>query len=215
MIAEVRDNRRKEQLAATRARLFDLAWEMVRDAGPTALSIRELASRAGVATGLPFAHFGSREGLLDQLRVRVWDRLDLVITGAISAAPTTGSRRHEARVRAGVTAVVAWALAEPHLYALVALVPGEMLSETALSREVRTAQPFVQFLYEGQAAGEFAFDRDPAVFALALWTSVQGYIMRMGARLPDMFRIYQAAVLDEILDAFFARARRTSAEVRA
>ena len=195
---------RRLQADHTRARMLEAAWDMVRTHGPAAFTVRRLASRVVVATGLPSVHFGSREGLLDELRVRVWDQIDAVIA---TAQRDPALATVEARVRAGIRAVAQFALDEPHLYALLALVPGAVLSDAVLAREVRTAQPFVQRLIEGAAAGELRFSGDPVVFALALWTSVQGYVLRMSATLPAPFRAYQARVLDEILDAFFARVR--------
>jgi len=201
---------RKQQADETRARLIDLAWEMVAREGTADFTMRQLAARAGVAVGLPYAYFKTREGLLDELRIRVWDRIDEVILAATGVPPDQATpESFEAFVRAGLKAVVRFALGEPHVYGLIALTPGVTLSEHVLARELQSAQPFINFLIRGEEQGEFEFEGNPTVFALALWTSVQGYVQRMGARMPDIFKPFQENVLDEILDAFFARIRAT------
>lgn len=199
---------RRQQADDTRARLLQLAWDMVRSEGPAAFTMRRLAHAANVASGLPHAHFESRDQLLDLLRIRLWDELDQAVERHFAAHPIAPGPRHfERMARAGLGAVVDFALAEPNLYTLIALTPGTRLTQPVFDRELRTAQPFIAFLVQGQAADEFAFPGDPIVFALALWTSLQGYIQRLGAQMPDLFRNYQVAVLDEILDAFFDRIR--------
>lgn len=199
---------RRQQADDTRARLLQLAWDMVRAEGPSAFTMRRLAQAANVASGLPHAHFASREHLLDQLRIRFWDELDQTVGRHLEEHPEPpGPRLHERTARAALHAVVRFALAEPHLYSLIALTPGSQLTDAVFTREVQTAQVFITLLVTGQQAGEFAFPGDPIVFALALWTSLQGYIHRLGAQVPDVFRSFQVAVLDEIFDAFFDRIR--------
>jgi AcrR family transcriptional regulator len=200
---------RRQQADDTRQRLLDLAWEMVRRHGPEGFTMRQLALQAGVAVGLPYAHFKSREGLLDELRIRFWDRLDDQLAAATgSSLDAAAPESYERMTRFGLATAVRFALEEPNLYRLIALQPGSRLTESVFQRELRTAQPFVTFLLRGQEAGEFHFAGDPTVFALALWTSIQGYVLRMGAQLPEVMRPYQRQVLEEIFEAFFARIRR-------
>lgn len=193
---------------ATRERLIELAYAIVRDEGLEALTIRELAARAEVAVGLPHAHFGSREGLLDQLRARAWDEFDGVVDGVIvpQAEPSPGTD-FEGVVRACVRAIVEFAFREPNLFEILIVTPSTQFSEALLTREMRTAKRFVDFLSAGEAQGVFRFVTDPFVFALALWTSLQGYVQRASADMLPAARKYHARVLDEILDVYFARIR--------
>lgn len=212
MPAPVHFPARKQQADDTRARLLDVAWDMVRADGPAAFSMRQLAAQAKVAVGLPFAYFKSKEELLDELRIRYWDSIEVELSRGLGGKlPARRPSSFEALARRGLTLAVQYALREPNLYNLIALNPGATLSEAVFVRELKTAQPFVELLSHGQEAGEFVFSGDPTVFALALWTSLQGYIERMGARLPRLFRPYQERVFDEILEAFFSRIRRTPA----
>lgn len=192
---------------ATRERLIDVAWKLARREGALALTTRRVALAAGVATGLPFAHFGTRDGLIDELRLRAWDEVDREVEPLRREHEARVPRDHERAVREGLHAIVAFARREPHLYALVAITPGMKLSHAVMLREAASAQRFVQHLFDAQAAGELRFEGDPTVFALALWTSVQGFIQRSLAELEPVFRAYQEQVLDTMLDAFFASVR--------
>ena len=201
-------SKRAQQAEVTRERIFDLAWEMVAESGKDDLSIRQLALKAGVATGLPFAHFGSRDGLIDALRIRAWDEMDRVADAAIEGKPEISeSTDFERRLRKTIGSVVEWALANPNIFDLIALTPGTKISDEVGSRDVRSAQRLIGVLMLGQQHGAFRFQSDPIVFALALWTSIQGYILRMGASNVGPIRQYEEKVLGEILEIFFSSIR--------
>jgi AcrR family transcriptional regulator len=199
---------RQQQADLTRERLLGAAWDIVCEAGPSAFSMRTLAARANVATGLPFAHFGSREALLDELRIRAWDQLEAAVVPDPPVDPATlPASAYETGLRTAMTAIADFALREPFVYDLVAIVPGMRLGGAVLEREVRAASRLVAFLRAGEAAGAFRFERDVVVFALALWTSLQGFVTRMRADLDPGFRAIQQRVLEEVLDSFCARIR--------
>src|SRR3954454_9053537 len=50
-----------------RAALLATAWEMVREDGLAALSLRELAKRAGITTPTVYAYFESKNAILDAM----------------------------------------------------------------------------------------------------------------------------------------------------
>lgn len=195
----------------TRERLLDLAYTIVRDEGLEALTIRELATRGDVAVGLPHAHFRSRDGLLDELRARAWDEFDRVVDGVFDPASITDATTdYEGVVRGCVRAIVDFAFREPNLFEILMVTPSTQISEAILAREMRTAKRFVDFLTAGQRHGVFHFESDPFVFALALWTSLTGYVQRASADMLPAARKYHGRVLDEILDTYFARIRGVS-----
>lgn len=199
---------RQQQADLTRERLLDIAWDLVREGGPVRFAMRTLATRANVATGLPFAHFGSREALLDELRIRAWDRLEAAVIPDPPIDPTAlPIAAYEPGLRAALTAIADFALREPYVYDLVAIAPGVRLGGAVLEREVRAASRLIAFLRAGETAGAFHFECDVVVFALALWTSLQGFVTRMRADLDPGFRAIQQRVLDELLDSFCARIR--------
>lgn len=207
---------RQHQADETRARLLAVAWEMIREEGVAEFTVRKLAHRAHVSVGLPHAHFGTREELVDALRVRAWDEIDFVIAQAVGEAtlgPETSHprARYEGELRRGLEAVVAFALQEPNVYDLVALTPGLHVSDRVLVRELQTAQRFIAMLGDGQRAGAFRFKDDPGIYALALWTAVQGYVQRVRATMAPGFQAYQARVFDVLVDVFLDAVRAEDA----
>lgn len=50
--------------ADTRARILDTAWQLVRDRGTGAVSVKEVAAAAGVSRQLVYFHYQNRAGLL-------------------------------------------------------------------------------------------------------------------------------------------------------
>jgi len=200
--------RKRLRGSGTRDRLLDLAYALVRDEGVESLTIRELANRADVAVGLPHAHFGSRDGLLEELRTRAWNEFDRVVDLVVEAKGTpVGSADFEAIIRGCVQAIVDFAFREPNLFELLVVRPSTQISDNLLAREMHTAKRFVDFLVEGERQGRFRFVTDPFVFALALWTSIQGYVQRSSADMLPATRKYHTRVLDELLEIFFSRIR--------
>lgn len=200
--------RRRPQPRAqqTRALLIDTAWTIVRSEGEAHLTIRALAQRAGVSQGLPNRHFGDREGLLDELRVRVWGELDTIIAQALGPPSAFGpDSDYEALVVDGVYASVSYAHAEPHLFDLMSLRPPQRPSERILLRQMETVGLFLRMFVAGQGQGFFRADADPMVATMALWSSILGYNLWARAHTPALMRTSNAKVLDEILAAFFAR----------
>ena len=60
-------NWREARREQARAAVLTAAWELVRDEGLAALSLRELARRAGITTPTVYAYFESKNGILDAM----------------------------------------------------------------------------------------------------------------------------------------------------
>jgi AcrR family transcriptional regulator len=58
---------REARRQSARADLMATAWEMVREGGWTALSLRKLARRAGITTPTVYAYFESKNAILDAM----------------------------------------------------------------------------------------------------------------------------------------------------
>ncbi|MGW5362099.1 TetR/AcrR family transcriptional regulator [Actinopolymorpha pittospori] len=71
-----------------RRALLQVALEAIEEHGPTALSLRDLARRAGVSHAAPAHHFGDKSGLLTALAAQGYDLLAEEVT---SAYETSGS----------------------------------------------------------------------------------------------------------------------------
>ena len=58
---------REQRRESARAALLDTAWAMVRQEGLAALSLRELARRAGITTPTVYAYFDSKNAIFDAM----------------------------------------------------------------------------------------------------------------------------------------------------
>ncbi|MGK5442203.1 TetR/AcrR family transcriptional regulator [Micromonospora sp. URMC 105] len=65
-----------------RRALLDVAIQAIEESGPAALSLRDLARRAGVSHAAPAHHFRDKAGLLIALAVEGYDLLADELTGA-------------------------------------------------------------------------------------------------------------------------------------
>lgn len=71
-----------------RRALFDALADAILEVGPAAISLRDLARRAGVSHAAPAYHFGDKRGLLTAFAVEGYDLLD----GALAqAAESSGA----------------------------------------------------------------------------------------------------------------------------
>jgi AcrR family transcriptional regulator len=78
---------REARRAAARAKLLATAWEMVREDGLGALTLRQLAKRAGVTTPTVYAYFDSKNAIFDAMFSEAAEafaaiRVDLPDTGS-------------------------------------------------------------------------------------------------------------------------------------
>jgi AcrR family transcriptional regulator len=108
--------RPKEHSEATRQALLVAAEKMVEQGGPSALSVRAVADEVGTTTRAVYSVFGSKDGLLEALAIRLFELLG----DAIEAVPTTKDPLTDIVV-ASIKGFRAVALAHPSLYSLVFL----------------------------------------------------------------------------------------------
>lgn len=86
-----------------RRALLDAALEAIGERGPSALSLRDLATRTGVSHGAPAHHFGDKAGLLTAVAAEGYERL---------GAELEQARRDGSFLDAGV-AYVRFAISNP------------------------------------------------------------------------------------------------------
>ena len=79
-----------------RQALIETAVKTIAQHGIDALSLRELAARAGVSPGAPYHHFASRDALLASIAEEGFSRLEARLIAARDAAPDNASARLEA-----------------------------------------------------------------------------------------------------------------------
>jgi AcrR family transcriptional regulator len=99
--------------STTRETLLDAALRLLEQRGPGALRIRDLAEAAGQSTMGVYTHFGSKQGLLEQLYLHGFRRLE----ERLSSVPSDGQGRQE--LLAFALAYRAFALENEALYGLM------------------------------------------------------------------------------------------------
>src|SRR3954464_2722909 len=77
--------------STTRETLLDAALRLLEERGPGALRIRDLAAAAEQSTMGVYTHFGSKQGLLEQLYLHGFRRLE----DRLDSVPSGGQGRHE------------------------------------------------------------------------------------------------------------------------
>jgi len=77
--------------STTRETLLDAALRLLEERGPGALRIRDLAAAAEQSTMGVYTHFGSKQGLLEQLYLHGFERLEQRLDGV----PSDGRGRQE------------------------------------------------------------------------------------------------------------------------
>ena len=101
--------------AEVKTRLFDAAAELLHEAGPSKLSLREVARRAGVSHAAPYNHFENKEALLAALALEGWRALDASMADAQQMADAAP---YEQLVATGL-GYLRYALQHPAAYQLM------------------------------------------------------------------------------------------------
>ncbi|MGW2398100.1 TetR/AcrR family transcriptional regulator [Kitasatospora sp. NPDC001664] len=137
-----------------RAALLERAEQVLREKGPAALSLRELARDLGVSHAAPSRHFKDKQALLDALALAGFERLD---TALATADPAPGSEpgSFAARLGALVRAYVGFATAHPQLLDLMYAVKHDPQATEALTSAAhRGLLRAAELLTDGQRTGE-------------------------------------------------------------
>ncbi|MEU4679511.1 TetR/AcrR family transcriptional regulator [Micromonospora sp. NPDC023737] len=145
-----------------RRALLDAAVEAIGESGPAALSLRDLARRAGVSHAAPAHHFGDKAGLLTALAVQGFDLLAWTLRDAGDDLLAAGVAYVDFAVRHRAHFEVMF---RPELY-------------RAHDPEVRAASDRAGGMLRDRVAGLPARDGgagDPGRDALAAWSIVHGF----------------------------------------
>ncbi|WP_439552897.1 TetR/AcrR family transcriptional regulator [Falsiroseomonas sp.] len=100
-----------------RRALLDAVAEIVLEAGPEAVSLRECARRAGVSHSAAAPHFGDKRGLLTAFAIEKSDRLARSMEAAVAALPPGADGR--ARLAATGRGYLAFARENPAHFRLM------------------------------------------------------------------------------------------------
>ena len=127
-----RDARR----SSARAAILEAAWEAVREEGLAALSLRDLARRAGITTPTVYAYFGSKHDIYDAMFGQAAEEF-----AAHLAQPATTEDPRDLLVE-GFTRFLGFCMADVPRYQLLfqLAVPGFTPSEASYAPAVRALE---------------------------------------------------------------------------
>jgi AcrR family transcriptional regulator len=152
-------------------RLIRVTEELLAEGGLEALSLREVARRAGVTHGAPLRHFPRFATLLSAVAARGFEALARAVEAAAAAAPAGDPL---ARLVAGARAYFDLALAEPARFALMFRPELLDFEEGALARASGDAfEGLVRLVRAAQDAG-WQPGRETRRLAGAVWAALHG-----------------------------------------
>lgn len=154
-----------------RAALLEAALAIINEVGPSALSIREVARRAGVSHAAPYRHFRSRDALIEGVVEQGFALLQQAMLRRIADAPADPLEQFAA----SGTAYVEFALEYPSHYRVI--FGGNLLSREASQHRASDAvlAAMIESLHQCQALG-IVREGDPAHQALAIWSLIHGFV---------------------------------------
>ncbi|MGW0710478.1 TetR/AcrR family transcriptional regulator [Streptomyces sp. NPDC002643] len=155
-----------------RAALLTLAERTLREKGPGALSLRELAREAGVSPAAPSRHFKGKQALLDALALAGLGRLASELATALEQAGDSFADRLTAFARAYVGFATANAALLDLMYAVR---PDPVTPRELVVAKQRLSAMAADVIRDGQRRGEV---REGAVDRLAVPVSaaLQGLV---------------------------------------
>lgn len=147
----------------------DTAWAILADAGPEALSLREIAKREGVAHRALYRHFADRDDLALAVAAEGFRRLAVALRSALA----TQGPEVDARVTL-MGAYVAFAVKNPGPYrAMFRIRARRLMSDPVSSAAVREVIAVASEPYEAEGTKDRRAVRDKVV---AAWGLAHGLI---------------------------------------
>ena len=156
----------RELLAAAEAVL-------VRD-GPSGVTVRAVAAEAGIAPMGVYNRLGGKDGLVDTLLIKGFDRLRAAIEAGLDAGPEADM---SARLYGCGLSYREFALANPHFYAIMFedAIPHEFDNPEVKDHARSTFGALVRMVELSAAAGVIAAP-DPIEAAQQIWSAVHGAV---------------------------------------
>src|ERR687897_2619453 len=151
----------------TRASLLDAALRLLEERGPGALRIRDLAAATEKSTMGVYTHFGSKQGLLEQLYLHGFERLE----ERLNSVPSAGQGRQE--LLAFALAYRQFALDNEALYGLMfeRATPDFVPSDASRMAGLRTFEMLAARVADWRP--DFT---DPAADAHLVWATMHGLV---------------------------------------
>lgn len=183
-----RKNKREAQRALRRQQILECALDMIITGGFAAMTIRGIAEKLNISTGLFFNYFETKEQVYEELI-----RIGLSGPAAVLGMNEDGIEPIDLFER--MTASIFQGLKENVFNGKMFLLMGHAIRSQAEPEGVKKllegfdpVTPLVEVVLKGQAIGQIK-KGDPLALILAYWGAVQGiseaYAMSPGAPLPE------------------------------
>jgi AcrR family transcriptional regulator len=183
-----------------RRALVDAALELVKEQGPSGITLREAARRAGVTHAAPYRHFADKEALLAAVAEEGFLRLKETVEAAMVVVEP------RMRVEAIGVAYVRFARENPSQFRV--MFGSQVGDKRRYPNLVHADQSVFDLLTQGIAAAQATGDLapgDPARLGMVAWSMLHGV-----AALAVDGQMERAGVRDEHVDDFARRVARTA-----
>lgn len=176
-------------------RVQRVADELLATDGPTALSLRRIAERAGTSTQAVYTRFGGKPGLADALYRSGYARLADELAAVAPADDPID------RIRSLAAAYRRVALRNPEHYTLMTGRPIAEYTPPADSRRfaASTLEPLIEAIGDACAAGSLT--GDPRTLAIRFWAAGHGRVSLELQGLIEVDDDEAADYVDRIIDA--------------
>jgi AcrR family transcriptional regulator len=183
-----------------RRALVQAALELVRESGPSGITLREAARRAGVTHAAPYRHFADKEALLAAVAEEGFVQMRELIRAALAGVPVSE------KVEVLGLAYVHFARDNPSKFRV--MFGSEMGDKRRFPSLLEADQAVFDLLCgaigEAQGAGALP-SADPARLGMVAWSMLHGV-----AALVVDGQMERAGVRDAVLDEFTRRVARTA-----
>ena len=186
--------------------ILDQARQIVARDGLGALALRPLAARLGVTAPALYAHFESKEALLEALAVDEFTRLIAEIEAA-----GRGIDDPIALIKAQSYAYVDYAQANPSLFEVIFLFRPAWAPDSPATELPIASKAFemsAKAVSDAIEAGLIT-ERDPLVASLTIWSAVHGVATLLLAR-PSFAASFEAELVTSVIDSIVAGLQRAT-----
>lgn len=165
-----------------REALLEEAREVLAQSGYDAISLRDLAAKAGVAPSAPYRHFKNREALLHTLMLEGNEELRV----AYDDAAREGSSPHDRLCRA-CQAYIDFAVRRPNLFQLIFESGTEIDLRADQAEGIKALSGFLTFRKLVAETAPDATDEQILMATIACWSTIHGYASLKLRRRLDRF----------------------------
>jgi AcrR family transcriptional regulator len=184
------------------AALIDAALALIMEKGAAALTIREVAARAGVSHAAPYRHFADKKALMAELARQGFDLMVARMRARMAEHPDDPV----IRLKQCGLGYIEFALAHPAHYRVMfgPWHDQKSIPEALKASSTTSFQTLLDAIQACQAAG-LARGDDPMAMALAAWSMVHGFAMLAidGLVHARAFHLAVPAMMESVLENLY------------